>query len=81
MDKLRADYKLVRDWFVRYEEWTADEAAEIGAGIAEAVKVGDAGELAFWAWWFDRYATAAAAHQAHMDALAKWAAGLVIKGV
>jgi hypothetical protein len=49
---------------------------ELGAGIAEAVKSGDTGELAFWTEWMDRYAEMARAHEAQMReidaAAARW---------
>ncbi len=69
LDTLRSDFVVVRAWMVKYEEWTPDEAAEIGAGIAEAVKAGDSGELAFWAEWMARFAECARAHESQMAAL------------
>lgn len=69
MDRLRADYRLVRDWFVECGEWTDAEADEIGAGIKAAVDVPDLGELAFWAEWMARYAEMARAHLAELERL------------
>lgn len=69
LDKLRSDFVAVRAWMVKYEVWTADEAAEVGAGIGEAVKAGDAGELAFWSDWMERMAECAKSHAAQMAAL------------
>lgn len=78
LDKLRSDFVAVRAWMVKYEEWTSDEAAEIGAGIAAAVNAGDAGELAFWSEWMARFAEMARAHEDQMcmldrNAAAWWA--------
>lgn len=72
IEKLRADFALVRGWMVACEEWTATDAAEIGAGIAAAV--GDSGELAFWCEWMARWAEIALAHRSQMDALYRAAA-------
>jgi hypothetical protein len=69
LDTLRADYLTVRAWMVKCEEWTADEAAEIGTAIADAVQRQDAGELAFWGEWMARYALVAKAHESQMQAL------------
>lgn len=69
VDKIRADFAVVRRWFVRYGEWSADEASEVGAGIGEAVKAGDAGELAFWSDWTARMTECAQSHSAQMAAL------------
>lgn len=79
LDVLRADYRLVRDWFVKYGEWAVAEGDEVGLAIAAAVKAGEMGELAFWSWWMARYAEMARAHQARMDELAAWSAGLAIR--
>jgi hypothetical protein len=74
LDKLRSDFMAVRAWMVKYEEWTADEAAEVCAGIGAAVKDGDAGELAFWSDWMDRFAEMAKAHEDQMRMLDRNAA-------
>jgi hypothetical protein len=52
IDKLRTDFVDARAMMVEHGEWSIDQAKEIGAGIADAVKIGDAGELAFWCDWF-----------------------------
>ena len=72
--KFRADFVAVRTWMVKYEEWTADDATEIGVGIAAAVKVSDAGELAFWSEWMARFAEMARAHEDQMRMLDRNAA-------
>jgi len=74
IDSLRADYLAVRAWMVLYGEWTADEATEIGAAIADAVQRQDAGELAFWGEWMARFAVMARAHQDQMAAIDREAA-------
>lgn len=51
LDTLRRDFSDTRAMMVTYGEWTPEQAAEVGAGIGEAVKSGDAGELAFWSDW------------------------------
>lgn len=78
LDKLRTDFVAVRAWMVKYEEWSAEEAAEVGAGIGAAVRDGDAGELAFWSEWMAGYAEMAKAHEDQMrildiNAAAWWA--------
>lgn len=67
MDRLRADYRLVRDWCVECGEWTDADADEIGAGIKAAVDAPDFGELAFWAEWMAMYAEIARAHFAELE--------------
>jgi hypothetical protein len=74
VDVLRADFRTVRDWMVRYGEWTVDQGSEIGAAIADAVQRRDTGEPAFWGDWMARYAVMARAHQDQMAALDREAA-------
>ncbi len=69
MDRLRADYRLVRDWCVECGEWTEDEADEIGLHIRAVADQPDLAELAFWAEWFERFAEMAQCHQAEMQRL------------
>lgn len=69
VENLRRDYMLVASWMVRYEEWTGQEAQEIGAEIKAALAAKDEGYLAFWAEWFERYAEMARCHQAEMERL------------
>lgn len=74
IDVLRADYLIVRAWMVRFGEWSAAEASEIGAAIADVVQRQDAGEMAFWGEWMARYAVIASAHADQMQALEETAA-------
>ena len=74
LDKLRSDFVTVRAWMVKYEEWSAEDAADVGAGIGAAVKDGDAGELAFWSEWMARFAEMAQAHEDQMRLLDRNAA-------
>jgi hypothetical protein len=74
VDVLRADFRTVRDWMVRYEGWTVDQANEVGAGIADAVRRQDAGELTFWGDWMARFASMSRAHADQMAALDREAA-------
>ena len=54
LETLRKDFADTRAMMLHPEvqEWTAEQASEIGAGIAECVKANDAGELRFWCDWF-----------------------------
>ena len=77
IQQLRADFMTVRTWMLGCGEWTPDDAVEIGAGIADAVKAGEQGaygELHFWCDWMARWATIARAHDAQMAALDRAAA-------
>lgn len=71
LDVLRADFRLVRAWFVEFDEWTEDQADEVAWGIKAAVEDDTSGELAFWAEWMARMAEAARAHRAGLLRLAE----------
>ena len=74
IDQLRADFSTVRAWMVACEEWSAEDAVEIGAGIADAVQRQIAGEMGFWRDWMAHWAGIARAHDAQMAALDRAAA-------
>jgi hypothetical protein len=61
IDTLRRDFIDTRSMMLHpdVQEWTPEQAREIGAGIAECVKSMDAGELRFWCDWFALRAEAA----------------------
>lgn len=73
LDRLRADFRLVRDWCVEFGEWTDSESVEIGAAIKAAVDVPDFCELAFWAAWMARYAEMARVEIDARARLDEWA--------
>lgn len=74
IDQLRADFSTVRAWMVACEEWSAEDATEIGAGIADAVQRQIVGEIAFWCDWMRRWKAIAQAHKSQMDELNRAAA-------
>ena len=49
---LRADLIDTRVMMVEHCEWTIEQAQEVVRGVADAVKAGHVGELAFWCDWF-----------------------------
>lgn len=51
LDRMRADYVLVRRWWRDADGWTADELEEADRGVRAAVDGEDAGLLACWAGW------------------------------
>lgn len=74
LNTLRADFVTARDWLVQFDEWSAQDAEDIGAEIRAALVAQDDGYLAFWADWMARYAEMArdhTAYQAHLDAWAR----------
>lgn len=73
VENLRRDYMLVAGWMVRYEEWTGQDAQDIGAEIKAALAAKDEGYLAFWADWMARYAEMAQAHIDYQARLEEWA--------
>lgn len=78
LQALRADFATVRAWMVEYEEWTPDQADEIGQGIRSAVEANDLGELAFWRAWMANMSQIAASHRARMLELERQAAEWVM---
>jgi hypothetical protein len=53
---MREHFKSVRDWAVGCGEWSAQDAAEIGAEIKAAATDGDAGWLTWWSVYLAEYA-------------------------
>lgn len=56
LQTMRVDCKVVGDWYASAENWTAEEVAEIGAGVKRAKDRNDAPALESWAAWLAKEA-------------------------
>ena len=51
IDKMRADWPVVEEDRIECGDWTAEDAAEVGAAIKAAIAAGDATTITLWARW------------------------------
>lgn len=51
MDSMRADYRLVRKWWLESEGWSEADVAEADKCVKSAVDGGDAELIGCWANW------------------------------
>jgi len=51
LDLMRADYRLVRKWWMERDGWLAADLAEADMAVKAAVEGGDEEMIACWADW------------------------------
>lgn len=78
LDVMRDDYRLVRNWWRAYDDWSDADLSEADAMIKAAVDGGDEGIITCWANWLANLARefrvreeAVAAMQARIKAAAE----------